>query len=253
MAVILRPLTGVEELLLLEAPICDTALALALLDRLAQRAEEVEETDAFFSGGLCVTDVDALLLYLRSAIFGDAIRSDALCPRESCGARFDMAFRISEYLAHHRPRTPRGLEMAEETGWFRLRDTPVSFRLPTGADQAAVAGRRDAEREMVRRCVRPAGAAARLVRRAETAMEVLAPRLSRELEGACLECGAKVTLYFDVQQFTLLELRDQSVHLYEDVHLLASSFHWPEEAILALPQRRRALYAERVREERSQP
>ena len=40
-------------------------------------------------------------------------------------------------------------------------------------------------------------------------------------------------------------------HLYEDVHLLASCYYWQEAAILALPQKRRVRYAERVRQERS--
>ena len=82
-------------------------------------------------------------------------------------------------------------------------------------------------------------------------METLAPSLSQKLQGECPECGAGAALYFDAQQFVLLELRDQAVFLYDDVHLLAREYHWSQAEILALPRSRRTRYAEMVRQERS--
>jgi hypothetical protein len=58
-------------------------------------------------------------------------------------------------------------------------------------------------------------------------------------------------MYFDVQQFVLRELRDQATFLYEDVHLVASQYHWPESGILDLPSRRRVQYAEMIAEAKS--
>jgi hypothetical protein len=245
--VILREPVGAEDILLLEAPAYDTAFALELVARLAlpTNGPEVEWSS------LCVTDLDALLLLLRQMLFGNLIRTDIVCPAVDCGARIDVAFRIGEYLAHHRPHAARGVEAADEPGWFRLRNTPVSFRLPTAADQVLVTQALQPERELIQRCIQPADVPARLLKRVETAMETLAPSLSQDLQGQCPKCEMSVDMYFDVQQFVLSELRDQAALIYEDVHLLALHYHWPQAEILALPRRRRAHYAEMVQQERS--
>src|SRR6266702_6718695 len=184
MEVLLRQPAGIEDILLLEAPAYDTAFALELIARLALPANGVAvEWDA-----LCVTDLEALLLVLRHMIFGDLIRTDIVCPAKGCGKRIDIAFRVGEYLAHHRPHAARGVEVADEAGWFRLRNTAVLFRLPSGSDQVAVAKAPKPERELIGRCIQPANIPARLLKRVETAMEALAPNLSHDLQGQCHEC-----------------------------------------------------------------
>lgn len=245
--VILRQPTGAEDMQLVEALTCDTALALDLITRLALPANG----SAFQWDTLCVTDLEALLLLLRQMLFGDLIRTDITCPAKDCGRRIDVAFRIGEYLAHHSPHTPRGVEAADEAGWFRFRDAPVSFRLPSAADQVAVSRLPKPEYELIRRCIRPAEISARMLKRVETAMAALAPSLSDKLQGECSECGTIVDMYFDVQQFTLRELCDQAAFIYEDVHLLAKHYHWSQAEILALPRSRRAHYTEMVQQERS--
>lgn len=243
----LRQPTGSDDLLLLEAPALDTNLALALVSRLASWADGgAEEWDA-----LCVTDLDALLLLLRQMIVGDLLRTDVVCSASGCGQRFDVAFRIGDYLAQHQPRKARGVEPAEEPGWFHCCGTPVFFRLPRGADQIKIVRQPRPERELIRLCVRPDTISARMLKRIESAMETLAPSLSQKLQGECPECGAEVAMYFDAQQFVLLELRDQAAFFYEDVHLLARQYHWSQAEILALPRSRRARYAEMARQERS--
>ena len=165
--VVLRQLTGIEDMLLLEAPDCDTTLALQLVSRLAS-CTDGSVTDW---GILPVTDLEVLLLRLRQLVFGHTIRTDVLCPVEGCGTRIDVSFRIEDFLAHHRPRRPRGVDVAEQPGWFRLHEQEILFRLPSGADQAAVAGLARPERELIRRCVRPAELSARWLRRVEGAMD----------------------------------------------------------------------------------
>ncbi|NJL68692.1 MAG: hypothetical protein HC894_22160 [Microcoleus sp. SM1_3_4] len=48
----------------------------------------------------------------------------------------------------------------------------------------------------------------------------------------------------------MLELRQQAVSIYEEVHLLATQYQWTEAAILRLPRDRRRQYAERIRQQR---
>ena len=245
--VMLREPVGAEDILLLEAPAYDTAFALEFVARLAAPANGA----AVEWSNLCVTDLDALLLLLRQMLLGNLIRTDIVCPAADCGARIDVAFRIGEYLAHHRPRTARGVEAADEPGWYCLRNTPVSFRLPTAADQVAVTQALKPARELIQRCIRPTNIPVRLLRRIETAMEALAPGLSQNLQGHCPHCEMSVDMYFDVQQFVLSELRNQAALIYEDVHALALHYHWSQAEILALPRGRRARYAEMTQRERS--
>jgi hypothetical protein len=246
LGVTVRGPAGAEDVLLLEAEAPDTALALALVARLAR----VVEREACDWGALAVTDLDTLLLLIRSAAFGDNVRAEARCPGAGCGALIDLSFRISDYLAHDPPKMPRNVEPADEPGRYRLRGTTVTFRLPAAADQVAVMGRSHPERELLRRCVDPAEIPAGLGVRIEAAMASLAPPLSGELESTCPQCGRTVSLYFDPQAFTLRELCEQAAFIYQDVHLLAWHYHWSEDAILALPRERRAQYVEMVRGER---
>jgi hypothetical protein len=238
---------GAEDVLLLEARTLDAGLALELLARLARPAGDADVQ----WGELAVTDLDALLLGLRQELFEDWIRTDTSCPSEGCGARIDVFFRISEYLAHHRPRAARSAVPTKEEGWYRLRDAPVSFRLPRADDLADVVGSEAPERALIVRCVRPAEISRALLRRVERAMQALAPSLVDDVQGICPECGVEVDLCFDPQHFTLRELRDQASLVYEDVHLLAYHYHWSQDDILALPRRCRTRYADLIRRERS--
>jgi hypothetical protein len=243
--VILRPPTGGDDLILLEATALDTSLTLALVARLAQARDGSGDWTA-----LCVPDLDALLLWLRQMLFGDLLRAEAVCPAAGCASRFDVSFSIGAYLTDQAPAIPDAAEPDREAGWYRLRGTGVRFRLPTGADQAALAGCPDPERELVRRCVQPDDLAGEALAQVEAAMAVLAPPLARTLQGACPECGAAVELVFDPQQFCLKELRDQAAFLLEDVAVLAERFHWSEADILALPRQRRMRYVELAHRER---
>ncbi len=249
--VVLRQPAGVEDLFLLETDADDSYLALALLSRVARVANAMAAESGVDWQDLPVTDLDVLMLRLRQLVFGNYIQAETNCPVAGCAARIDASIQIDEYLDHHRPRRVRNAELSDESGWFRLRSAPVLFRLPTVADQLAVAGRARPVQALIQRCIRPADVAPRLVRRVETAMDALAPSLAHELEGVCPECGTTVNVYFDPRQFTLQELRGQAAFIMQDVHLLAAYYHWPESHILALPRSRRLHYAEMVRQERS--
>ncbi|HKH83994.1 MAG TPA: hypothetical protein VKA25_09945 [Gemmatimonadales bacterium] len=240
------PPRGTDDVFLLEAPSLDARLALALLSRLVCPTDGTEVR----WGALTLTDLDAVLLVLRRKIIGDWIRTDTLCPTQGCGARINVSFQISHYLEHHRPRPARNVELADE-GWYHLRGTPVSFRLPQGDDLVAVAGSPAPKRSLALRCIRPAELKWPLLGRVERAMEALAPNLAGDMQGLCPECAAEVDLYFDPQWFALHELLDRAAFIYEDVHLLAYHYHWSQEEILELPSHRRMQYTDMIRRERS--
>src|ERR1700732_5480273 len=98
--VVVHELTGVEDLLLQEAPTLDVGFALSLLERLA----EVHDHATMDWRRLAVTDFEALLLLLRRATLGDLVSAETNCNAAGCGARMDVSFHIEEYLASRNPR-----------------------------------------------------------------------------------------------------------------------------------------------------
>jgi hypothetical protein len=238
----LRYPAGADDVLLLEAPAMDTRLALSFVARLAGGAASDWEL-------LPAGDLEALLLMLRKTVFGDLLRATAICPGPRCQQPVDVSFRIGDFLKHHAPRRPPSVVADAEPGWWRLRDSEIRFRFPTAADRVAAGESRQPAVELRRRCVRPDVLPAGSMKRVERALESMAPVLSGPLAGKCPECASETEIYFDVESFVLSELRDQAAFLYRDVHLLAKHYHWPEEAILALPRYRRLQYTEMLLEE----
>ena len=244
--VTLRQPIGAEDVLLAESSRCDTRLALALLSKIARLANETVMQWELLS----VTDLDGLLLRLRQMVFGDRVRADTICLSQGCGSKVEIVFLIDEYMDYYKPYPIDDVELAAEAGWFQLKAEPIAFRLPTAADRIAIALQPDPVQELLRRCIKPFDLSPSLLRQVEGAMEAIAPSLCNPLQGVCPECSAAVEVYFDPQQFSLQELRQQAIAIYEEVHLLATQYQWTEAAILKLPRDRRRQYAERIRQER---
>jgi hypothetical protein len=232
------PLTGADDIILLEAGSLDLSVAVTLLARLADRSDASLDLLS-----LSMTDIDVLLLRLRQRLLGDAVRAEVVCAAKGCRARADIVFSIDDFLDHHRPKRPSRVVPLTD-GWFRLVGEDVEFRVPSVGDQLAVTTEPGPEQALLHRCVRPAGITSRLRRRVETAMEAMTPSLASELQGTCPECGAAVTAWFDPLHYTVRELRDQAAFLYEEVCAVARLTHWSEAEILSLPAARRARYAE---------
>jgi len=236
----LRQPAGAEDLWLFESSLDATRLAVELVSRLA-RTDRGEAVDAAL---LPITDFETVLLLLRESAFGDGIRSDVVCGAPACRSTFEVSFRISDFLDEHQSRMPASVEAGDTEGWFRLRGTDATFRLPCAGDVADLAGVAKPEVVLAGRCIRPAGIRVAVRRRVERAMEAMAPSLSGEVQAECPGCGAVMRIYFDVPQFVMRELRDQSAFIYRVIHLLASNYYWSEARILGLPRHRRMQYAE---------
>jgi hypothetical protein len=257
-AAILRQPTGRDDVLVAEADIEDPALVLAIARRLARAEPGIDWAE------LTPADLDVLIVRLRQALFGNRIVAETRCRAAGCGSAIDISFALDAYLAHHRPRpTPlrgRGWTVAasrEEPGWFCLGSgepaAAVQFRLPTAADQLAVWGQAEAEQALAALCIRPPDLTARQRARIEAAMAMLAPRLDGDLQGSCPDCGAMVSARFAARRWCLQEMRDRARFVYEDIDALAQRYHWSERAILAMPNARRASYAELARQLRAAP
>lgn len=243
--VMTRPPTGTEDVLLCEAGGPLPCIALALLERLGIRADG-EDQDW---GALPAVDLEAWLLPLRQTVFGDLISTDIRCSSASCGARMDISFLLSEYLGHHNSRSARGLTFDSASGSYRFERDDIAVRVPSVLDQISALQTEHPARELLARCVSYSHAGNR--RRIERALSRVAPSLSREMDACCPECGSVTAFYFDAMHFILSELRLQAAFVYDDVHRIASTYHWPEERILALSSVRRRRYADLIDWQRS--
>ena len=239
-AVELRPYTGAEDMLLLESREHEVRRSLALVQRLAQRCDG-ETLDA---RSLPLPDVEVLLLELRRTLLGDVLHAKAECPTRDCGQRADISFGIGDYLAHHQPRVPRNHPVRKEAGWFALPQSDVEFRLVTAGDLIEAIDSADPKSALAQRTIRPAGVSRNDVNRVQRMMDSLCPSLSQEVQKQCAKCGEWVRLFFNVHSYVQRELAFEATFLYQDVHVLATRYHWSEETILSLPRARRLQYAE---------
>jgi hypothetical protein len=242
----LRQPAGSADVLLAEATAYDVDLALTLAGYIARPVAGPRVDWA----ALPHTDVDVLVLLARQTVFGDLVRATVRCPLPECGVSISVGFSTERYLDHHRPRPAAGVLSDDRAGWFRLATAPVRFRIPDAADIVAATTAPRPDQALLGRCAEPARISGPLRRRVERAMSRLAPSLVGDLAGQCPDCRAAVTMRFDPISFCLTELSHQAASVFEDVHLIASVYHWTEAQILALPRRRRTRYSELVREER---
>jgi hypothetical protein len=240
----LLPVSGHDELLLLETNDLNRSLGLRLVSGVVRLESD---TDWW---ALPVADFEWLLLMLRLSMFGDAVQAEVSCMNATCNQDLDVQFGLHDYLGSYvaslkTPSQVRGLIVGED-GWYRL-SSGAEFRYPTVADQFEAI---NASAPMVllrERCVRGV-VDARGLARVERTLERVAPLLSGSVVSVCPDCQRETQVRFDVSHFVLSEWRDVAQGVLDEVHLLASHYHWSEDAILSLPSTRRRHYIERIRQ-----
>jgi hypothetical protein len=239
-----EPATGHDEIALLEAgsPL-DAAVTLT-----ARRAR-TPAGEPIAPYGLPVGDLDSIVTEFRRMLFGDRMIAEGNCG--TCGAPIDIAFRLDAFTAHHRPRRPRNVAPDGEREWVLTGDG-TRFRLPTVGDVQEAVREVDPAAALAGRCIEGEVTASRR-RRAERAMAQLAPTLAAEVVGRCPECDEATPLWTDLRELCLADLRFVAGTVLEEVHLLAESYHWHEDAILSMPSDRRASYADCIRASRGAP
>ncbi|HEX4960713.1 MAG TPA: hypothetical protein VF173_07725 [Thermoanaerobaculia bacterium] len=235
------PLTGALEVAIAEAargqaslPQRITAVLAAALGRLGGGEVGSEAVRS-----LCVADRQFLMRRLAVTLGQDEDWLSAACTR--CGSAFDVPIRQSEL-----PVKPAGDGfpfITAETSHGRLR-----LRVPTGADQEAIAAVEDpaeARRRLARRCVvdpLPGPLTPKDLEAIDTALEEVAPELVTRVQVPCVDCGHPNELYLD----PYLCLSRASTEIFADVHALASHYHWSQREILSLPRERRQLYIDLI-------
>lgn len=209
---------------------------------LAEACPEASETAL---AALPVGRRDSLLLTLRQWAFGSAMFGLTQCP--ACGNRIELNFSVSDVQIGDEP--PEGELNVEHSGY------DIRFRLPIGADMAAIHGTTDmavARRLLLERCLlgaRRNGKAHSLKRLPKRALEAVVRRMGEIDRQAdmhttvnCPACEHDWRAMFDIVSFFWTEIERWIYRLLHEVHVLASAYSWSESDILALSPWRRRFY-----------
>jgi hypothetical protein len=231
----MRPLTGHDALACTGGPGPATRL-LALLSRLDAVAEPRALPLAAWEGAL---------LDLRAALFGPRVEARVDCA--ACGAGAMLAF-DTPALPREAPVVPLAPlplhplcagDLADLEAAGLAGEGGLAFLLARAARCATT----EAEAVLI------GSEAAAIV----TALETLAGGLGIELATACPACGAAISAPFDIAAFLDAEVQAQAARVLDEVHLIASTYHWAEDAILTLPVERRQAYLARILAARAVP
>ena len=191
---------------------------------------------------LCIGDRRLLMLRLAQRLVGDTLWLNPQCVQ--CDQHFDLCVFRNEL-----PIKPAGntFPFAE----VRIRSQNVRLRVPNGDDQEQIAELDDAAAiaELLRRCIVsvaeqvPADDYANSLSAAdieliERALDDVAPDVSATLEVQCPECDTFQQVMFDPYQCDVLSNNS----LLQEIHTLASHYHWRERDILSLSRERRHQY-----------
>ena len=193
---------------------------------------------------LTITDFEYALLGLRRFLFGDTVACLSRCP---CSERMEIEFSIAALLRDSQPRTPRRVvPSTSRAGWFTLPEKHLAFRLPTVGDQLRALASPTPRALLEQLCIESNEQGRSVLAIVERAMEAMAPSVSRPVAGVCAACGADLSLELQVPTLVLDELAASASGIHREIHVIAAAYHWPESAILALPQLRRQAYTEAI-------
>jgi hypothetical protein len=197
---------------------------------------------------LAAGDREALLLQVRRLNFGDTLMCVVTCPSQACGKPMDLELRVRDLLLG----PYEDWQPYYTVGSNGLRAT---FRVPTGADLEAVAptARTDphaAARMLLKRIVvdaqdegrRVGGSSPDLADLIAQRLSDVDPQAELRLNLRCAECGVACSTVLNSAAHLRAELAQRMRRIYEEVHTLASTYHWSEAEILRMPEARRRVY-----------
>jgi hypothetical protein len=199
---------------------------------------------------LCVGDRQFLMRHLAIHIDDALVWLAAKCG--ACGESFDVSLRYSELPVKH-----AGTKFPETV--IKIDQGKFKVRVPNGLDQEYIAAiDDDVEATHVllqrltssvgkgkNRCNSDSDNAIELssinkdqIALIEETVEQMAPEIATEVLATCPHCdiGNRVP----VSPYACME--QTGGHLFSEVHTLASSYHWSEREILAMPRDRRHMY-----------
>lgn len=191
------------------------------------------------TGGATKIEEDTLgerncrLLRLHGSLGGRPLEANVACQR--CAADNEFVVPATAVLATPPPK--RDERVIVRVGWRSL-----TFRLPRMKD---IEGPREAIAERCR--LSGEGRLSKAaIERLGRSFEELDPAANIIVRLSCSGCGGEIAASVDVASFVGRELDRIVKRLVGEIDTIASAYGWNEGEILALPPRRRRLYAELI-------
>jgi hypothetical protein len=242
-----RPLTGrIEQQLIEFGKGIDrsgyvTAVLGFSLDRIGN-----EPVDAKRVSDLCVADRQYLMLRLAAMLYGEQVWLNVACGH--CNVLFDVEMRRCDL-----PLKEAGQGFPQVT--LHMKEWVIELRVPTGADQERIATQSDEEamQQLLQSCIRSVNGeppdrefinnlSESDIDAIDQALDEISPAVCDQLLVTCPECGREQRAELDHYNFAGLDGR----FFYDEVHTLASHYHWSEAEILDLPKARRRMYLDMI-------
>ena len=242
-----RHLTGrieqslIESAASLDRPAYVTAVLSQVLDAIGE-----SEVDADIVSRLSVADRQYLMLRLAALLNGEQMWLKVDCGH--CAAPFDV-----EIQRCHLPVKQAGDSFPGVS--LQLGNWEIEARVPTGQDQERIAHTADDEalRILLQQCIcsvngeSPHANFSRLLNEEEIkaideAMDEVAPAVCDRLLVTCPECHTEQNALLD--HYANIGLDEY--FFYDEIHTLASHYHWSEADILDLPRSKRRRYLQLI-------
>lgn len=195
---------------------------------------------------LCVADRQYLMLRLASILSGENVWYEISC--RECDATFDINVNRNELP----------YEMAGEGFPFvdmEFNNNNIRLKIPSGNDQLSIKKLSESEvlEALLERCIysindqHPDRKFVRSLDEDELeliddALDKVSPSLCDSLSVSCPECGISQNVKLDHYDIGKLNKN----YFYEEIHVIASHYHWGEESILSMSRDKRKLYIDLI-------
>jgi len=242
-----RPLTGrIEQALIefdvgLDPPGYVNAVLGSTLDSIGNQPMDPESVK-----DLCVADRQFLMLRLTAMIHGEQMWLKVTCAH--CDALFDV-----QVLRCDLPVKEAGQSFPFVN--INIKKWNIVARIPTAVDQQHIGKLSDEEamQYLLHSCIKSVKGkvpdekffnklSESDIDTINEALDKAAPAVCNKLLVVCPECSREQ--YAELDHYSLAGINKHE--FYEEVHTLASHYHWSEAAILDLPQSKRRFYIDMI-------
>lgn len=206
---------------------------------------------------LSIGERDARLLAVREHTFGSTLDVFTTCP--NCQTPLELSL----VTANLRFPSPDGVHGSRHEYTSQIHDRLVRYRLPDSTDLQALSDCQDinwARKLLLERCVLEVSDTDEIHRQPFSDYETifspefvaaLASQMAEQdpqadvlLNLKCVECAHEWQSLFDIASFFWTELEAHAKRVLSEIYILARSYHWREQDILALSPTRRRWYLE---------
>lgn len=249
--VLIKPVDGkLEESLALVNMHENLALAVSqIIDSAIHSISGFQWNDGL-AASMCMPDRQWIMLFIARVVIGGGCWIKDNC--QKCGNDFDVFIDPLELPV----KLPgEGYPFVQ----LVIKNEAVRFRLPTGADQESIAGLGEqlAFKALLAKCL--VSVDGQKVQQGyidslseedivaiENVMEEVSPHVGTMLSTSCPECTTQAIVEIDPYRLS----RHSRDDLFEEVHRIASCYHWTENEIMSLTMERRRKYLRLIERER---